>query len=109
MGHLLSTEEPVFRLTFEGKMTYEVGMELEERILNAMHRYPHLEVDLSGVHEIDLCGVHLLGLLQRVGGKGVVIVATSPTVEQASRRLLGSFRGGSLARAGGRESAVPNA
>jgi anti-anti-sigma regulatory factor len=106
MHHLRSTEEPVFRLTFEGKMTYEVATELEDRILNAMHRYPHFEVDLSGVHEIDLCGVHLLGLLQSVGGKEVVIVATSPTVEQASRRLLGSFRGASLARAARQESAA---
>lgn len=108
MGQLLTTHEPVCRLTFEGKMTFEVSRELEDRILSAMRSYRHLEVDLSGVREIDLCGIHLLGLLQSVGGKEVRIVATSPVVEQASTRLLGSFRGASLARAARLENAVRN-
>jgi len=105
MGHLLTTDGAVCRLTFKGKMTFEVARELEEGILGAMHRYRHLEVDLSGVDEIDLCGIHLLGLMQKIGGKEVVIVANSPVVEQASGRLLGSFRGANLARIARRESA----
>ena len=63
-------------------------------------------MDLSAVDEIDLCGIHLLGLLQSFGGKEVVIVATSPVVEQASARLLGSFRGASLGRVARKENAV---
>jgi len=105
MGHQPTTDEAVCRLTFEGKMTFDVARELEERILGAMHRFRHLEVDLSGVNEIDLCGIHLLGLMQKIGGKEVVIVAKSPVVEQASGRLLGSFRGANLARVARRESA----
>lgn len=97
MAQLL-TEASVFRLTVEGKMTFEFAKEIEAQILGAMHRYLHLEVDLSGVREIDLCGIHLLGLLRSFGDKRVLIVAVSPVVEQAPRRLLGSFRGGSLAR-----------
>lgn len=87
------------RLTFEGSMTLEHSEKLEDWIIGAMRRYEHLEVDLSGVCGIDYCGIHMLGLLQSVGGKSVDIVATSPVVEQALRRLLVSQRGSSLARA----------
>jgi len=97
-------DEAACRLTLKGKLTFEHSAELEDRIINAMRRYPHLEVDLSGVDEIDLCGIHLLGMLQSFGGKEVVIVATSPVVEQASKRLLSSFRGANLARVERRES-----
>ena len=86
------------RLTFAGDMTLEHSAELEDRIIDAMRRYEHLEVDLSGVNGIDYCGIHMLGLLHSVGGKAVDIVATSPVVEQALRRLLVSQRGPSLAR-----------
>jgi len=98
MGQLLSTHEPVCRLTFEGKMTFEVARELEDRILGAMRCYRHLEVDLSGVREIDFYGIHLLDLLQSIGGKEVLIVARSPVVERASRRSTTSLRSANLAR-----------
>lgn len=106
MSHTATNDEKVCRLIFKGKMTFEFSSELEDRIISAMRRYDHLEVDLSGVHEIDLCGIHLIGLLQSFGGKNVTIVATSPVVEQASSRLLGSFRGASLGRVARKESAV---
>lgn len=106
MNHLGSIDETGCRLVFEGKMTFEFSSELEDRIIAAMRRYQCLEVDLSGVHEIDLCGIHLLGLLQSFGGKKVTIVATSPVVERASSRLLGSFRGASLGRVARKEAAV---
>lgn len=78
-----------FRLTFDGSMTVAFSNELEDRIINAMRKYKHLEVDLSGVREIDLCGIHLIRLLQTVGGKAVDFVAASPIVEHAVRGLLG--------------------
>lgn len=104
MGQLRITLEPVCRLTFEGKMTFEVARQLEDGIIGAMRRYQHLEVDLAGVREVDLCGIHLLGLMQNYGGQKIQIIATSPAVEQASKRLLGSFRGASLGRTARRES-----
>lgn len=72
-----------FRLIFDGSMTMDFANQLEDRILDAMRKYRHLEVDLSGVREIDLCGIHLIRLLQTVGGKAVDFVATSPIVERA--------------------------
>lgn len=106
MNQRLGTDKPVFRLTFAGKMTFDVAANLEDRIVNAMRRHERIEVDLSGVTEIDLCGIHLLGLLHGVGGNEVLVVDSSPIVEQASKRLLGSFGGASLGRAARKESAV---
>lgn len=81
-----------FRLTFDGSMTVAFANELEDRILDAMRHYKHLEVDLSGVREIDLCGIHLIRLLQTLGGKAVNFVATSPIVERAVKGLLAAPR-----------------
>lgn len=82
-------------LKFEGPMTFEHRLELEETIIGAMRRHTQLAADLSGVREIDLYGVHLLGMLQSVGA----VVALSPTVEEAAKRLLTSYQGTRLGRA----------
>jgi hypothetical protein len=83
MSKALTIGEAEFRLTFDMKMTYEFATELEDRIIDALRRYTRVEVDLSKVLEIDLCGIHLLGLLKCFTGKGLVIVATSPAVDRA--------------------------
>lgn len=89
MEQAIAADNNAFRLKFEGKMTFDVWKDLEERVIDAMRRYKHLEVDLSEVQEIDLCGLHLVGLLRTVG----TVVAVSPAVEQSSRRLLASTHG----------------
>lgn len=94
MGNSLRSSETAFCLKFGGKMTYEFYRELEDRVIDAMQRYGRLEIDLSEVSEIDLSGIHLIGLLKNVG----VIVATSPLVEQASRGLLASLSAAALGR-----------
>jgi ABC-type transporter Mla MlaB component len=86
-----------YRLQLEGHMTLEHRRELESCIIDAMQRHQSLEVDLSAVREIDLYGVHLLGLLQSVAA----VVAISPCVEEAARRLLKSYLGNSLVRVAG--------
>lgn len=80
-------EQIGLRLTFDGSMTIDFANELEDRIIDAMRQHRRLEVDLSGVREIDLCGVHLIRLLQTVGGKDVDFVATSPVVDHAVNGL----------------------
>lgn len=84
--------EELFRLAIHGPMTFAVRPLLEEQIISAMRRHRRLEVDLSEVCQIDLFGVHLLGLLRGVGA----VVATSPVIEAAAQRLLA---GGSRQRA----------
>lgn len=79
--------EAQYRLTFKSKMTFEFAAEIEDMILDALRRYTHIEVDLSKVEEIDICGVHLLGLLENFSDKGIDIIATSPAIEKAYERL----------------------
>ena len=94
MGGLLANNEASFCLKFKGKMTSEFYRELEERVIEAIRLNNKLDIDLSEVTEIDLCGLHLVGLLQSVG----VIVATSPIVAETSRRLLSTLYSGALGR-----------
>lgn len=84
------------RLVFTGSMTYRFSHYMEDQILDAMHRFPKVEVDLSAVSEIDHCGVHLLGVIRNFGGKGADIVARSPAVEHGTKRILASGRGHAL-------------
>ncbi|HEX6735751.1 MAG TPA: hypothetical protein VF096_13150 [Azonexus sp.] len=83
-----------FRLSVDIPMTFEYRHELESVIIEAMRRHRNFEADLSDVSEIDLYGVHLLGLLHSVGA----VVAISPEVEATTRRLLASRCGTSLGR-----------
>lgn len=71
------------RLIFDGKMTKECQREMEDRVIEALRRYRHFEVDLSGVYHIDAYGKRLLGLLKEFGGNAVEIVACSTSVEEA--------------------------
>ncbi len=103
MGYAaLANEDASFRLKFDGKMTYEFYRDLEDRVIQAIRLNKKLEIDLSGVTKIDLCGLHFVGVLQSVG----VIVATSPIVAETSRRLLCTLHSASLGRAKKRESPV---
>lgn len=97
------------RLVFEGSLTFEFARELEDRIIEALRRYTCFEIDLSGIREIDLCGIHLLGILDTIAGDHARIVGHSPVVERAKAHLLMSQRGSCLrgthderARAGAR-------
>lgn len=85
------TDRCTCRLLFDGSVTFAHARELEDGIIDAMHRYQHLEIDLSGVREIDILGIHLLGQLQSLGD-GAHIVARSEVVQQAWDRLLASPR-----------------
>lgn len=71
------------RLVFAGRLTIDFARYVEDRIIDALRRYRNFDVDLEAVSEIDLCGVHLLGVLRTIGGAGVQIVASSPVVERA--------------------------
>jgi ABC-type transporter Mla MlaB component len=75
------------RLVFEGSLTLEYARELEDRIIDALRRYTRFEVDLSGVSEIDICGIHLLGVLDAVAGSQVEVLERSPAVQRAYERL----------------------
>lgn len=71
------------RLVFAGRLTIDYARYVEDRIIDALRRYRNFDVDLSAVSEIDLCGIHLLGILRTIGGPGVKIVACSSVVDRA--------------------------
>lgn len=85
-----NSHEYACRLVFEGSITCDHIQELESAIIGALRRYRQFTVDLAAVSEIDLCGLHLLRLLERVGGDGVAVVARSAVVERALRSLPAS-------------------
>ncbi len=57
---------------------------LASRLDNAMERFPHVQVDLSGVTFIDSTGLHALLAASQTDSASFEIVSTSETV----RRLL---------------------
>lgn len=74
-------------LVFEGSMTCKFAREIENSIIDMMRRHPRINIDLSRVHEIDRCGIHLLSVLKSFGGDAVKIIATSPEVEVTLHQL----------------------
>lgn len=102
MENTSQSSEKRFQLKLDGKMTYGNYHELEAEVAEVMRHHPSFDVDLSAVDEVDLCGLHLIGLLQSVGH----IVATSPAVDQASKCLLASLHAAALGRARRSERAL---
>jgi anti-anti-sigma regulatory factor len=95
MSNYCQTSDASLRLKFVGQMTYDNYREIEDRIADALKCRQPLQIDLAEVSEIDLCGLHLIGILQSEG----VIVAVSPIVEQASQHLLTTLQSAALGRA----------
>ena len=87
MTESIAASQSGAHLVFDSAMTIKHATKIENMILDAMRRHPKVEVDLSRVDEIDLCGLHLLGFLDRFADKGIVIIATSPAVDQAYARI----------------------
>jgi len=79
-------------LIFDGEMTCKYSREIENRIIESMRSHQFLKVDLSGVRQIDLCGIHLLGVLRSFGNDAVSIVAASPVVREAWASLRPAHR-----------------
>lgn len=100
MSISLEDRQGICHMEFGGNMTVDCSRELEDKIIEALRRYSRFEVDLSRVERIDLCGLHLLQILESIGGKGVSIVASSGCVDRARQHLLASPRRSYL-RSGG--------
>lgn len=73
------------RMVIDGRMTSQFSRQIEDRLIDAMRRHPRIELDLSGVEEIDRSGVNHLRQLKRLGGNGIAIVASSPVIEHATQ------------------------
>lgn len=87
MNITLIDKESTCRMIFAGSLTIDCAREMEDRILDALRRHTCFEVDLSRVEEIDLCGIHLLGVLDAVAGESVKVVGSSPAVRRAYEKM----------------------
>ncbi len=74
-------------LIIEGEMTCRFSREIENVIIESMRNHQFLRVDLSGVSEIDPCGIHLLGVLLSFGDEATRIVAASTVAQEALSRF----------------------
>lgn len=73
------------RLALRDDMTIYQAQAQKEQLLAALAATPHLELDLSGVGEMDTAGLQLLLLLKREGvqqGRRVTISGHSPRVQE---------------------------
>lgn len=72
-------------LTVEGEMTVYRAVELKEAMLGALRRPGPVEVDLSGVTELDSAGVQVLLLGKQLAGarqQELRLTAISPAVDE---------------------------
>jgi anti-anti-sigma factor len=71
------------RLALSGELTIYRAAELKAELLNALRPDTELEVDLSGVTELDTCGVQLLMMAKstaKAQGGALRLTAHSPAV-----------------------------
>lgn len=72
-------------LAINENMTIYLAEQQKEQLLDALAATQHLELDLSGVAEMDTAGLQLLMLVKREAiqhGKSLSISGHSPTVQQ---------------------------
>lgn len=95
----LSQERRENRLCLQaaGEMTIYSAAELKPALLEALGQSDEIEIDLSGVSELDTSGVQLLMLVKReavAAGKGLTLSGHSPAVLEVFELLgLGGWFG----------------
>jgi anti-anti-sigma factor len=84
-----SAETGPARVAVEGAMTIYEAAEQKQELLNALAASDELDIDLSGVDEIDTAGLQLLVLMRREGrraGKAVRVVDQSAALVEVLER-----------------------
>lgn len=80
-----TTTEGAARITVDGDMTIYNAIEIKQRLIDAVHQFPILELDLAHVGEIDTSGFQLLALAKRESLRQdhvLRIVGHSPAVRE---------------------------
>jgi anti-sigma B factor antagonist len=83
MAVVASTKKGIRRLRVESDMTIYTAAELKQEFLPGLAKCKELELDLSGVNEMDSAGLQLLILLKREAkdrGVRLHMVAHGPAV-----------------------------
>jgi anti-sigma B factor antagonist len=68
------------RATLAGELSIYTVAEIKAALAGAMERCDEIEVDLSGVSEIDTAGLQLMLIVKRNPGKAVRFVNHPPSV-----------------------------
>lgn len=101
--------ERQLRLHPAGEMTIYSAAELKPVLLDALNQSDEIEIDLSGVSELDTSGVQLLMLMKReaaAAGKALKLAGHSPAVLEVFELLgLGSWFGDPQVLPAGRAAA----
>jgi anti-anti-sigma factor len=87
----------VCRTRVAGEMTIYHSAQMKGELLHSLDRCAEMEIDLSGVSEIDIAGFQLLLLAKReaaIAGKALRLVAHSPaTLEVLDLLNMASYFG----------------
>lgn len=94
----------LLRLALEGPLTIYEAVERKRELLAALGAAAHLEIDLSGVDEMDTAGLQLLVLAGREAGSAgksvAVVMHSAATGEVFQRYGMTPDFGGLAPRAG---------
>ncbi|MBS1210539.1 MAG: hypothetical protein H6R19_2937 [Proteobacteria bacterium] len=97
MSNFSYEEKQPGQLLMTGELTIYDAAELKDLLLGCLHANPGLEIDLSGVTELDSSGVQVMLLVQREANaaeKTIKWLRHSPVVSQVLDVLnLGSTLG----------------
>ena len=90
----------VTRIAIDGELTIYRAADLKVTVLEALRKSPVLEVDLSGVTELDTAGLQVLMLAKQTAQaeqRELRLVQHSPAVVEIFQMLdLGAFFGDAL-------------
>jgi anti-anti-sigma factor len=94
------TPEALVRIALDGELTIYRAADLKPLLLDALRRTRVLEVDLSGVTELDTAGLQVLMLAKLTAAAGqreLRLLQHSPAVVEIFEMLdLGAFFGDAL-------------
>ena len=92
--------EDVLRIAIEGEMTIYRAADLKVTVLEALRKTKVLEIDLSGITELDTAGLQVLMLAKNTAAadqRELRLVNHSPAVVEIVEMLnLGAFFGDAL-------------
>ncbi len=79
----VETKSGVAKLSIDGELTIYAARESKSQLLDALHGCGEMEIDLSGVSEMDTAGLQVLLLTKREAmraGKTLCLVGKSPAL-----------------------------
>lgn len=83
MANVANEKQQIGRITITGELTIYTALELKDKLLTGLSATEYLDLDLSGVGEIDAAGLQLLVMIKQQAtalGKVLRFTGHSPVV-----------------------------